>query len=69
MGLVACITISISIAMIFACTPIWYGWMPMAKDHCVDKAAIQYAGSSLNLVTDLLVLLLPIKYLWGTSTS
>jgi len=62
---VGAFTISISLAMLLACTPISFGWSLHPQRHCVSKARIQYAASSLNLFTDVCTLLLPIKYLWG----
>jgi hypothetical protein len=70
MGIVSSIVISISMGMAFACTPISNGWnMVQAPGHCINKAALQYAGSLLNICTDTIVLMMPMKYLWGESTS
>jgi len=36
-----------------------------AHGYCVNQSALQYAGSVIDLVTDLVVLLMPMKYLLG----
>lgn len=56
-------TVSISLAQIFACSPISDGWSLSPTTHCIDKAALQYAGSALSLATDVVILLMPMKYL------
>lgn len=60
-------TVAISLAQLLACIPITQSWtlhtIPGAR--CVSKSHIQFAASGLNLGTDVLILLLPLKYLWS----
>jgi len=64
-GIIAAITLAFSLTMMFACRPIRYGWALDSAGHCIRKDMVQYAGSAINLVTDLIVLLLPIKHIWS----
>lgn len=64
MGVVGVVTVSVSLAQIFACTPISASWALQTPEgaKCADRQALQYAGSIINLVTDLIILLMPMKY-------
>lgn len=64
------LTVAVSLAQAFACRPVAAGWSMVTGGHCFKRAALQYAASIINLTTDLAILLLPMKYLWGMfSTS
>lgn len=69
MGFISCLLLCISLAQAFSCSPPPDSYILVMdpNEHCVNKPALQYAGSVLNLVTDLVVLLLPMKYLWALS--
>lgn len=64
MAVVTAVTVSISFAQIFPCKPIASAWMlePLPGTTCIDRQSLQYVGSVLNLVTDLVILLMPMKY-------
>ncbi|KAL3418571.1 integral membrane protein [Phlyctema vagabunda] len=68
-GVMVCFILSISLTMAFACNPISWGWKLGNVPYCIDKEAVQYAASVLNLVTDLVILCLPMKYLWHLSLN
>ena len=59
--------VAITLAQALPCKPVSQSWtlheIPGAK--CASKPHIQFAGSGLNLGTDVLILLMPLKYLWG----
>jgi hypothetical protein len=67
-GIVVASTLAIALGQAFACTPISDGWQAVSTGRCVDKEALQYSGSIVNLVTDLIIVLMPMKLLWGKST-
>ncbi|KAH8151373.1 uncharacterized protein LAJ45_04575 [Morchella importuna] len=59
-------TISMLMASIFQCTPIHYGWermnpMSTVKGTCVGYALLQYSIQGINIVTDLVLWLLPLR--------
>jgi hypothetical protein len=65
MGVImACITLGCSLSQALACRPISLGWsLKIHGGHCTNEAAIQYSATALNLVTDIAILLMPMKYL------
>ncbi|KAI3401674.1 hypothetical protein diail_9338 [Diaporthe ilicicola] len=59
--------ISTSLATIFNCTPVsynWTSWTGETKGHCFSFNTFAWAQSSLNIVLDLTIILLPIPQLW-----
>lgn len=64
-SVITAITLAFSLTMLFACRPIQYGWALDSAGHCIRKDIVQYTGSVINLATDLIVLLLPIKHIWS----
>ncbi|KAL2066921.1 hypothetical protein VTL71DRAFT_1345 [Oculimacula yallundae] len=55
------------IASIFQCIPIQKAWIPKAKGTCIDKTAFRYAGHSVNLITSIWVIALPLPVLFQLS--
>lgn len=58
--------ISFSMAVIFHCTPIsfgWNGWTGEMEGHCVNFNAFAWAHAIVNIVFDIFVLILPIPEL------
>lgn len=48
-------------AFIFACTPVKRGWdITITEGSCINRAALYIATAVLNMITDILLLLLPI---------
>ncbi|KAI6373123.1 hypothetical protein MCOR25_003522 [Pyricularia grisea] len=53
------------IAMIFQCFPFEYNWRPWAvQGTCIDRPAYYVARAVLNVVTDIVVLIMPIWIFW-----
>ncbi|KAF2844357.1 hypothetical protein T440DRAFT_410368 [Plenodomus tracheiphilus IPT5] len=54
-------------SLIFACRPIRANWDPMlfASAVCVNRGAIYIATAVIGIVTDLLLILIPIPTIWG----
>ncbi|KAH8150906.1 uncharacterized protein LAJ45_05088 [Morchella importuna] len=64
-------TISAFVSSCLQCVPLSYLWDQVnpflagtIEHHCVDQKALQYALPSINIATDFLVWLLPIKLIW-----
>jgi hypothetical protein len=55
-------TISLTFAFAFQCTPTGYTYDPEAypNGHCVNKVLLNYTAAALNIVTDVWVLCIPI---------
>ncbi|KAL8947284.1 MAG: hypothetical protein Q9222_006421, partial [Ikaeria aurantiellina] len=52
------------------CQPLAYYWdRSIPGGHCVNDNLIGYAITSVNIVTDLVVLILPIPWLWGMNMA
>ncbi|KAI9744743.1 MAG: hypothetical protein M1818_001668 [Claussenomyces sp. TS43310] len=58
--------LAISLASAFACVPPSqiYRLQVDAQASCINKSALQYATGSLNVATDIFILLMPMRYLF-----
>ena len=66
MGVIAAYSIAILFALIFPCKPIAANWdVTITNGKCADKAKIYLATAGVNIVTDLLILALPIPMVWN----
>lgn len=55
-------------AIIFQCTPISFNWEPLLEGGtCVDQPALYVSSAAFNILTDVLVLLLPAYIFRGLS--
>ena len=55
---------------IFACKPIAKAWNPLiTTGHCINVLALNVAASSINSVSDLLILILPQVSIWRLQMS
>ena len=54
---------------IFQCVPVEALWNPAIKPRCVNLGADLIALSSMNVVTDFLILCLPMPQLWQLHAS
>ncbi|KAF3938758.1 hypothetical protein ABW19_dt0200454 [Dactylella cylindrospora] len=59
---VACVSVSLG-TIIFQCNPVDY-WNDPINAKCIDRSASFIAGATLIVITDVLVLLLPIPVIW-----
>jgi hypothetical protein len=63
------LSIAFSISSIFAsalqCIPVSMLWNPNQPGHCIDVIAFYYANAAINIVTDVIIYVLPIRVLWG----
>ena len=51
------------------CTPIPRFWAHSIDGFCIDQIAFYIASGSLNILSDVLVLSLPIRQVWKLKTS
>lgn len=65
MGIVSCWAVSVVLETFFLCRPFNYNWEPMVKHTCGNRVASYIASGGLNLITDLMVLSLPIPMVWA----
>lgn len=49
---------------IFECIPIHKAWDPLVPGHCIDLIELSLATGYMNIVTDVMVLLLPVPLVW-----
>lgn len=54
---------------VFQCVPIQAMWDPTISGKCIDVAAFLTATGALNIVTDAILLALPVPQLWHLNTS
>jgi len=57
-GLMVCLSIASSLAILLQCTPLYASWQLHQEYHCVNRPALQYTVASLNISTDVFVLFL-----------
>ncbi|EXJ56329.1 uncharacterized protein A1O5_12596 [Cladophialophora psammophila CBS 110553] len=72
MGFVMAFLVAILPATIFQCTPIsymWTGWTGETEGHCIDVSSLTWVASSVNIIQDIAVILLPIPHLLKLSLS
>ncbi|CAD6592983.1 MAG: hypothetical protein ASARMPREDX12_006635 [Alectoria sarmentosa] len=56
--------IAIQITAIFQCLPIHYYWRRLDQGHCIQTTNFYIILASLNLATDVAILILPIPFIW-----
>ncbi|PVH91113.1 hypothetical protein DM02DRAFT_479113, partial [Periconia macrospinosa] len=44
---------------IFVCTPVQKFWKPEVEGHCINKSALWLAHAMMNIITDLMIIILP----------
>jgi len=69
MGFISAMVTACCFAFVFQCTPVQSYWVLSlwGDRHCVNEGALATASSALSMVTDIIILALPLKYLLGTS--
>lgn len=61
--------ISIQITAIAQCLPINYYWNRAGEGHCIENNNFYIALAALNLLTDVVILIIPIPLVWHLNTS
>lgn len=65
MGVITVWCISVCFTGIFLCHPIEKAWYPMTPGSCINLVSFYYGLQIPNVVTDLAILILPIKEVIG----
>ncbi len=61
--------ISIQITAIVQCLPINHYWHRAGEGHCIENNNFYIALAALNLLTDVVILIIPIPLVWHLNTS
>lgn len=65
-GLVSCYTVIITALLVFTCNPVWMGWSAFSDESkCMDRGPLYIATGVSNIVTDVIIFLLPIPMIVG----
>jgi hypothetical protein len=62
--LVAAWVICVTFLFVFACVPVEKLWYSHLKGHCIDQIGTWVAHAAATILTDVLILLLPISQIW-----
>ena len=57
--------ISTTIVDIVTCIPVRFFWDPTVNGHCVDTHTFYIVDSAMQLITDVVVLLIPLPVVWS----
>ncbi len=68
-GVHACIFVSHTLVTVFPCQPIRGFWTPTIPSKCIDANRFYWAQATLNVITDVFILLLPIPTIWKLRAS
>ena len=60
-----CFCIASTIVDIDMCTPVKYFWDKSVGGHCVNTGVFYIVGSTMQLVTDVVVLFIPLPVVWS----
>lgn len=70
LGVLVALTISTVISGLAACRPFAANWNPsLPGAHCIDKEAFFRYGSIPNILTDIVMLILPVRIVWNLHTT
>ncbi|KKA17702.1 hypothetical protein T310_8356 [Rasamsonia emersonii CBS 393.64] len=56
--------IGVVFAQIFTCTPVKGAWDPAVAQHCIGTTKFYYGNAIANLLTDVVILCLPLPLVW-----
>ena len=57
------------VAEIFTCTPVQASWKPDLAEHCINAKSFYLGNTVSNLLTDVIVMCLPMPIIWGLHMS
>lgn len=64
MAVVTAWFLSFALAMVFTCTPINKQWIPTIEGRCIDSIKVYASLIITNILTDLVIIGLPIRAIW-----
>jgi hypothetical protein len=65
MAIVVSYGISATVATILQCMPIWRVWDKSIPGTCFDLTAFWFANAAYTVATDLILLFMPMRVIWG----
>lgn len=70
-GIIICTAIATSVANLAACTPFSAAWgsTEAQASECIDKERLYIWASFPNIITDVILLVLPLPITWGLHTT
>ncbi|KAG8164548.1 hypothetical protein KVR01_006466 [Diaporthe batatas] len=68
-GTVAGWWIAIVLVCIFQCNPIYVAWEPWVAGQCIDLKGSFIGNAVPNIVTDIAILIMPVKQVWALHTQ
>lgn len=70
MGFLIGLTFATTVTTLAACRPFAANWNPgIADSRCLDKEAFFRYGSLPNIISDVVMLVLPIRVIWNLHTT
>lgn len=51
--------------IVFECSPVHKAWDPLVPGHCINIINVGIASGYINIVTDFMILILPIPMVWS----
>jgi len=63
-GFVIAWGITITFLFIFICVPVQKLWYPQLPGHCIDQVSTWIANAASTILTDVIILLIPMRELW-----
>lgn len=59
-------SLALALALIFACSPIQKGWnASISSGSCINRPGVYLATAITNTLSDLVLILIPIRVVWG----
>ena len=66
---IVCATMTKNMGDIFQCTPIATAWIPTPQTRCVNFFILVIVSGVINIVTDFIILALPVPILWNLKVN
>jgi hypothetical protein len=61
--------ISVTLVQIFTCNPIPGAWLQTITKKCIDQTAFYYGNAISNVITDFILLIMPMPMIWKLNMS
>jgi hypothetical protein len=61
--------ISVTIVQIFTCNPVAGAWLQTITKKCINQNAFYYGNAISNLITDVILLVMPLPMIWKLNMS
>lgn len=57
--------VTITFIFVFICVPVQKLWYPQLPGHCINQVGTWIANAASTILTDLVILLMPLPQIWG----